>query len=90
MKNLRISLDAARLIALTAMLGFVDGRNRLPDSDLFRSRVALVKTPENTDLSKGVMATEQPKRTAYLIEFQRGSRIHEVLVDAFTGRVLTS
>jgi uncharacterized membrane protein YkoI len=50
----------------------------------------LVKTPENTDLSKGVMATEQPKRTAYLIEFQRGSRIHEVLVDAFTGRVLTS
>lgn len=88
MKNLTISLDAARLIALTAILGFVDGRDRLPDSDLFRSRVALVKAPQHT--ATGILATEQSKRTAYLIEFQRGSRIHEVLVDALTGRVLTA
>lgn len=83
MKRSRISLDAARIIALTAMLGFVDGRYKVEHGDISRSRIAMVNAAEK-------MSDASHERAAYLVEFQRGKLTREVLVDATTGRVLPS
>ncbi|MGB8518366.1 MAG: PepSY domain-containing protein [Gallionella sp.] len=83
MNRMKISLDAARIIALTAMLGFVDGRYKVEDSDISRSRIALVNTSKQIN-------DPSLDRAAYLVEFQRGLITKTVLVDARTGKVLPS
>lgn len=87
MKNFRISLDAARIIALTAMLGFVDDRYKIDAESIFRSRIALVTTPAQVASESGAIP---PDRTAYLFELKRGDSSKAVLVDAYTGQILSS
>jgi hypothetical protein len=93
MNKLKISIDAARIIALTAMIGFVDGQREIDDDSFSRSRISLVKTSAHIasdDALPGNQPDIQPGRTAYLVEIRRGNIIKEVLVDAVTGRVLLS
>jgi hypothetical protein len=91
MTALRISLDAARIIALTAAIGFVDGNFKIEDTIFSRNRIALVTSAEQMTsgnaLSNGKPALS-PGRTAYLIEIRHGNAIREVLVDTATGRIL--
>jgi hypothetical protein len=91
MTALRISLDAARIIALTAAIGFVDGNFKIEDTIFSRNRIALVTGAEQMTsgnaLNGGTPALS-PGRTAYLIEISHGDSIREVLVDTTTGRIL--
>lgn len=91
MTALRISLDAARIIALTAAIGFVDGNFKIEDTIFSRNRIALVTSAEQTTSgnapSSGRSALSSG-RTAYLIEIRHGDAIREVLVDTATGRIL--
>lgn len=93
MTRLRISLDAARIIALTAAIGFVDGNSRIEDHIYSKNRVALVTAAEKTTF-KAAQGNGKPEltagRTAYLIEIRHGPAVREVLVDSDTGRVLSS
>jgi len=93
MKTLKISLDAARIIALTAMIGFVDGQRKIEDESFSRSRISLVKTATYfvfDDALPDKPLDIKPDRTAYLVEIRRGDAIKEVLIDAVTGQVLLS
>ncbi len=93
MTALRISLDAARIIALTAAIGFVDGNFKIEDTVFSRNRIALVTSAEQmtsgNTLNRGKPALS-PGKMAYLIEIRHGDAIKEVLVDTTTGRVLFS
>lgn len=93
MTRLRISLDAARIIALTAAIGFVDGNFKIEDNIFFRNRIALVTATEQM-ASKPARHHGKPElmpgSTAYLIEIRHGDAIREVLIDTDTGRVLLS
>ena len=93
MKRLEISLDAARIIALTAVIGFVDGKFKTEDGSFSRNRIALVTT--TAQMSSKVASGDdkpglKPGRAAYLIEIRRGDAIKEVLVDSVTGQILLS
>lgn len=93
MTRLRISLEAARIIALTAAIGFVDGNFKIEDNIFFRNRIALVTATEQ--MTSKVAANNgrpelMPGKTAYLIEIRHGDAVREVLVDSDTGRILLS
>jgi hypothetical protein len=91
MTALRISLDAARIIALTAAIGFVDGNFKIEDTIFSRNRIALVTSAEQMisgNTRNGGKPGLSPGRTAYLIEIRHGDAIREVLVDTATGRIL--
>lgn len=93
MTTLKISLDAARIIALTAVIGFVDGKFKTEDGSLSRNRIALVtSTAQMTaKAASGRKPPElKPGIPAYLVEIRRGDAIKEVLVDSATGRILLS
>ncbi len=93
MKKSRISLDAARIIALTAMIGFVDGRYKIDDSHTYRSNIALVRTSSqeiSEVISRRKKSNSSNDRTAYRIEIRRGDTVQALLVDASTGHVLPS
>ena len=93
MKKLKISLDAARIIALTAVIGFVDGKFKTEDGSFSRNRIALVTTTAQMSskaASGGDKPGVKPGRAAYLIEIRRGGAIKEVLVDSVTGQILLS
>jgi hypothetical protein len=93
MKRLKISLDAARVIALSAMIGFVDGQHKIENESFSRSRISLVKTSADIAFNDALLGNQpdiERGRTAYLIEIRRGNRIKEVLVDTVTGQVLLS
>ncbi|BCK87996.1 hypothetical protein MIZ01_1794 [Sideroxyarcus emersonii] len=86
-------MEAARIIALTAVIGFVDGNSRIEDAIAFRSSSALVTTREHRASSvaaKDGEAAATAGSTAYLVEVSRGSDTRIVLVDSATGRVLPS
>ena len=93
MKELRISLDAARIIALTDVLGFVDGKIKIEDASFSINRIALVTTSAEIS-SKAAAGGDNPElklgRAAYLIEIRRGDAFKEVLVDSVTGQILLS
>jgi uncharacterized membrane protein YkoI len=93
MKRLKISLDAAKVIALTAMIGFVDGQHKIEDESFSRTRISLVKTSKDIafdDALPGKQLDIKRDRTAYLVEIKLGNMIKEVLVDAVTGQILPS
>ena len=93
MTRLRISLDAARIIALTAAIGFVDGNFKIEDNIFFRNRIALVTATQqmNSKPARHHGKLElMPGSTAYLIEIRHGDTIREVLVDTDSGRILLS
>ena len=95
MKKLRILPGAAGIIALTATIGFVDGRYEAEADDYSRSSITLVKTRSHiasidaaSDNSRVVDI--KPDSTAYLVEVRHGEIFAEVLIDAATGRILLS
>lgn len=93
MSRLRISLEAARIIALTAVIGFVDGSSRIEDAIAFRCSNALVASREHG--ASSYAATDNGAATtagsaAYLVEISRGNDTRIILVDSVTGRVLPS
>jgi hypothetical protein len=94
MKKLRILPGAAGIIALTATLGFVDGRYEAEAEDYSRSRITLVKTRSHIAATKGERDSRivdiTPDSTAYLVEVRYGEIFSEVLIDATTGRILSS
>ena len=93
MTRLRISLDAARMIALTAAIGFVDGNFKIEDAIFSRNRIALVTGAEQMASGKALPGGKpvlSSGRTAYVIEIRHGDSIREVLIDTTTGRVLIS
>lgn len=90
MENL---LEAARIIALTAVIGFVDGQFKIEDPIFSRNRIALVTATEHqtSNAASGNNKPElNPGRSAYLVEIRQGNSIRGVLVDSVTGRVLLS
>ncbi len=94
MKKLRILPGAAGIIALTATVGFVDGRYETEAEDYSRSSITLVKTRSHiaaNDAAPGSrLADIKPDSTAYLVEVRHGDKSAEVLIDAATGRILLS
>lgn len=93
MSRLKISLDAARIIALTAVIGFVDGDFRIEDAIAFRGNNVLVASREQRASGAAAGADKPAARAgnaAYLIEINRGGDSRIVLVDSATGRVLRS
>ena len=93
MKRLKISLDAARIIALTAVIGFVDGKFKIEDGRFSRNKIALVSTMVQATskfASNDNKFALKPDRAAYLVEFQQGDAIKLVLVDAINGQILLS
>ena len=93
MVKTRILPGAAGIIALTAAIGFVDG---IPDNEhdnISRGRITLISdlTPHVADGSLRVsqMAVDSGN-PAYLVELRRGDILAVVLIDAVTGRILSS
>lgn len=93
MSKLKILPAAAGIIALTATMGFVDGK-RESEAELFsRGRAVLVRTYSEivADGSwSGNQAGSKPDISAYLVEIKRGDTIKKVLIDAASGRILVS
>ncbi|MBU1423985.1 MAG: hypothetical protein KKH12_03425 [Gammaproteobacteria bacterium] len=93
MKKLRILPGAAGIIALTATLGFVDGRYEIETDSYSRSNITLVKAINHMaapDTAAGKRPDIKPDSTAYLVKVRHGEIFAEVLIDAVTGRVLVS
>jgi hypothetical protein len=94
MKKLRILPAAAGIIALTATIGFVDGRYEAEAENYSRSNISLVQTRSriaSTDAAPGSRLVDiKPDSTAYLVEVRHGELFAEVLIDAATGRILLS
>jgi hypothetical protein len=94
MKKLRILPGAAGVIALTATVGFVDGRYEAEAEDYSRSSITLVKTRSRIASADAVPGSRpvdiKPDSTAYLVEIRHGEIFAEVLIDAATGRILLS
>jgi hypothetical protein len=89
MKTLRILPGAAGIIALTATVGFVDGRYEAEADDYSRSSITLVKT--RSHIASGSRLVDiKPDSTAYLVEVRHGEKFAKVLIDAATGRILSS
>jgi len=93
MNKLRILPGAAGIIALTATIGFVDGRYEIEAESYSRSSITLVKTLSHiaaTEAGPGNRLDIKPDSTAYLVKVRYGEIFSEVLIDAVTGRVLLS
>ena len=92
MKKLRILPGAAGVIALTATIGFIDGkRDYVEGGSIARGRIALVESltrvVSGRDLpdNKPVLMSDKP---IYLVEIRRGNKFVEVIIDAVTGQIL--
>lgn len=89
----RILPGAAGIIALTATIGFVDGQRETEYEGFSRGRITLVSSPQQVsaehDLYARLMETSASHPT-YLVEFRRGETSAKVLIDAETGRLITS
>jgi hypothetical protein len=93
MNKLRILPGAAGIIALTATMGFVDGRYEIEAESYSRSSITLVKTLSHiaaTDAGSDNSLNIKPDSTAYLVRVRHGEKFAEVLIDAATGRILLS
>lgn len=93
MNKLRILPGAAGVIALTATMGFVDGRFEAEMENYSRSSISLVKTRSyiaSNEALPGKRPDIKPDSTAYLVEVRHGETFAEVLIDAATGRILLS
>jgi hypothetical protein len=91
MSRLRILPGAAGIIALTAAMGFVDGRFDVEAESFTRGRIALMNVTENVDaadeLSRNSSETKSD-RLVYLVDIRRSQGRSEVSIDAATGKVL--
>jgi len=92
MKNIRILPGAAGLIALTATIGFVDGRYE-PDTEcVSRNRITPLIKEVEIAANGGLSRTHQGGALGpvYLVEFRRGEKIVKVLIDADNGQIILS
>lgn len=93
MNKLRILPGAAGIIALTATMGFVDGKREI-EAELFsRERAVLVRTYSEIAAEGAAPGNEtvvKPDISAYLVEIRRGDTTKKVLVDAASGKILVS
>jgi hypothetical protein len=92
MKRLKILPGAAGVIALTAMIGFVDGKREAEAESFSRGRVTLVEQSANPQPDGAL--SRQPGHASdnpvYLVEINHGNRQVAIKVDAVTGRVVSS
>jgi hypothetical protein len=93
MKKLRILPGAAGVIALTAVIGFIDGQRKIETEDSSRDKIMLVSA--QTDASAAGIPSAQlrvikPDNSAYLVKIKRGETSSGILIDAVTGQVLLS
>jgi len=84
--------DAAGVIALTALLGFVDGASTNENDRISRKSIRLVCGLTGIDqrfdsvLQRHKINASNP---AYAIQIKIGETISEILINAKTGKVLT-
>ena len=92
MKRLKILPGAAGLIALTATIGFVDGQHKVEADSISRGRITLVSALTNIAAGSALPGKFdiKPVSPAYRVEIKRGNTFAEVLIDAVTGRILSS
>lgn len=93
MKISRILPGAAGLIALTATIGFVDGRHETDAESISRSRITPVSTLTHAAVAEAFPGNQLDIKSgtpAYLVEIRRGNAVVDVLIDAVTGRILLS
>lgn len=88
MKILRILPGAAGIIALTATVGFIDGRCDAEAESFSRVRVALAKSADAISAADGLSRDRLEGKFVYLVDIKSTNRLSEVKVDAATGRVL--
>ncbi len=83
---------AAGVIALTALLGFVDGQRKYAGDNISNRSIILISDMTGTDqridsiLLRHKIDSGNP---VYLVKIKRGEALSEVLINAETGRVLT-
>lgn len=94
MKRLRILPGASGIIALTAIIGFVDGQYKIEDENFSRGKITSVstKTYVTTITAGGALPGNQQNNKsgilAYMVEIRHRNKLINVLIDAVTGRVL--
>jgi hypothetical protein len=92
MKKLRILPGAAGVIALTAVIGFIDGQRKIETKDFSSDKITLVsaQTDAAADIPSAQLRVIKPDNSAYLVEIKRGAASSGILIDAVTGQVLLS
>ncbi len=92
MKKLRILPGAAGVIALTAVIGFIDGQRKIETKDFSSDKITLVsaQTDADADIPSAQLRVIKPDNSAYLVEIKRGAASSGILIDAVTGQVLLS
>ena len=93
MKRLKILPGAAGVIALTATIGFIDGRREIRAEKFSIARITLVSALAHIAADNPIPGSQldiKPETCAYLVEIRRGNIFADVLVDGVTGRVLLS
>ena len=91
MKRIKILPGAAGIIALTATIGFVGGRNEAEAESISRNRITPVMTSSQVaakDALTGVLLGTKSESPAYLVEFRRRGTHVKVLVDAENGHLI--
>ncbi|MEW5903604.1 MAG: PepSY domain-containing protein [Pseudomonadota bacterium] len=88
MKLAKILPTAAGVIALTATVAFAQ-EDREREEDLFSRTVITVSqlkgAPAGTLAATPAVATD----ACYQVHIRRGETTHQVLIDAYTGKVIT-
>jgi uncharacterized membrane protein YkoI len=86
---------SAGVIALTALLGFVEGNYQQQDDAVTRKSIALINglTEKHGNLDSVLSRHENGKESAkpiYLVKISCGESSHEVLINAQNGQVITT
>ncbi len=93
MNRLKILPGAAGVIAMTATLGFIDGKCEEFNSEIIsRGRVTLVEPITNTAGANNVFSNNSDLnqyRPIYLVEIRRGNKVEEVKIDCASGKMLS-
>ena len=89
MKKLKLLPGAAGIIALTATIGFVDGRYETETESISRNRITPVMVPAHIADNSSQRGSDSDS-PAYLVEFRRGDEVVKVLIDAENGQILLS
>ena len=93
MKKLRLLPGAAGVIALTATIGFVDGQREIEPEGYLRDKMTQVRILKHTavdgpEYSNSVVI--RPGDSTYFVKIKRGDIYTDVVIDAVSGKVLTS
>ncbi len=93
MKKLRLLPGAAGVIALTATIGFVDGQREIEPEGYLRDKMTqeriLKHVAANGPESSNTVFI-RPGDSAYVVKIKRGDIYTDVIIDAVSGKILTS